>query len=196
VNHVAAFVGISLVVICTPGPDTALIVRNALLGGRSNGVRTAAGIVTGLTVWTLAASAGVAAIVAASHPLFTALRFGGAAYLVWLGLQTLRGHRGFGVPHGGSGYRQGVLSNLGNPKVAVFFTSLLPQFAGRDASFVTPLALGVAFAAMTLAWLSAYAVVVAKAGDFLRRPRIRRTIEGLTGAVLLGLGGRLAAERG
>jgi threonine/homoserine/homoserine lactone efflux protein len=82
VNHVAAFVGISAVVICTPGPDTALIVRNTLLGGRLNGVRTAGGIVTGIAVWTLAASAGIAAVIAASHAVFLALRVAGAAYLV------------------------------------------------------------------------------------------------------------------
>jgi threonine/homoserine/homoserine lactone efflux protein len=192
VNHVAAFVGISLVVICTPGPDTALIVRNALLGGRSNGVRTAAGIVTGLAVWTLAASAGVAAIVAASHPLFTALRFGGAAYLVWLGLQTLRGHRGVGVPHGGSGYRQGVFSNLGNPKVAVFFTSLLPQF-GSD--FGQMLALGLLFCAMGATWLTSYALVTARARGFLLRRRVRRIIDSVSGAALVAFGVRLAVAR-
>src|SRR5581483_8354686 len=130
VTHLLAFVAISTVVICTPGPDTALIVRNALFGGRANGVRTAAGIVTGIATWTLAASAGVAAAVAASHPLFTAIRIGGAAYLVWLGIQSFRGHaRGEILHRPGSGYRQGLLSNLGNPKIAIFFTSLLPQFA-------------------------------------------------------------------
>ena len=66
-SHVVAFVGIALVVICTPGPDTALIVRNTLFGGRTNGVRTAAGVVTGLVTWTVAASAGVAALIAAGH---------------------------------------------------------------------------------------------------------------------------------
>jgi threonine/homoserine/homoserine lactone efflux protein len=88
--------------------------------------------------------------------------------------------------------RQGVISNLGNPKMAVFFTSLLPQFGS---SFPALFALGVVFCAMTLVWLSGYALVVAKAGDVLRRSRVRRVLDGLTGAVLVGLGLRLATER-
>ncbi|HEY2074219.1 MAG TPA: LysE family translocator, partial [Gaiellaceae bacterium] len=170
-SHVAAFVPISLVVICTPGPDTALIVRNTLFGGRANGVRTAAGVVTGLAVWTIAASAGLAAIIAASHPLFTTLRIGGAAYLVWLGIQTLRGRHALDAEHRhGGGYRQGLLSNLGNPKVAIFFTSLLPQF-GSD--FGGMLAFGLLFCAMGATWLTSYALVMARARGALLRPRVR-----------------------
>jgi threonine/homoserine/homoserine lactone efflux protein len=89
-------------------------------------------------------------------------------------------------------FRQGLVSNLGNPKMAVFFTSLLPQFGS---SFASLAAFGLLFCALTVLWLSAYAVVVARAGDFLRRPRPRRWIEGITGAVLVTLGLRLAAER-
>ena len=93
-------------------------------------------------------------------------------------------------------FRQGVLSNLGNPKMAVFFTSLLPQFApaGR-ASFTTLLALGLLFCGMTLVWLAVYAAVVARAGDVLRRLGVRRVIEAVTGLALLALGARLAFER-
>jgi threonine/homoserine/homoserine lactone efflux protein len=90
--------------------------------------------------------------------------------------------------------RQGFASNLGNPKMAVFFTSLLPQFATRP-SFAALLFLGLVFCALTLAWLSVYAFAVAKAGDFLRRTRVRRALDALTGAVLVALGLRLAAER-
>ncbi len=193
-NHVAAFVGISAVVICTPGPDTALIVRNTLLGGRLNGVRTAGGILTGIAVWTIAASAGIAAVIAASHPVFLALRVGGAAYLVWLGVQTLRGRRTETVtPRPGGGYRQGLLSNLGNPKIAVFFTSLLPQFG---TGFGQLIALGLLFCAMGAAWLTAYAVVVARARRLMVRTRVRRAIDAVSGAALVGFGIRLAAERG
>lgn len=192
-SHVAAFVGISLVVICTPGPDTALIVRNTLFGGRVNGVRTAAGVVTGLTVWTVAASAGVAALVAASHVLFTTLRIGGAAYLVWLGVQTLRGRHGGSAEHRhGGGYRQGLLSNLGNPKVAIFFTSLLPQF-GSD--FGGMLGFGLLFCAMGATWLTGYALVMARARSALLRPRVRRALDTLTGITLVAFGVRLATER-
>ena len=129
--------------------------RNTLVGGRVNGVRTAAGIVTGIAFWTLAAGAGIAALVAASHPLFTAIRVAGAAYLVWLGIATLRGRRHETIAaRPGSGYRQGLLSNLGNPKIAVFFTSLLPQFASGFGGLA---ALGLLFCAMGAAWLTTYA---------------------------------------
>ncbi len=89
-------------------------------------------------------------------------------------------------------FRQGLISNLGNPKMAIFFPSLLPQFAH---SFAALLALGLLFASMTLVWLVAYAFAVAKAGDVLRRPRIRRTIDAVVGAVLVAFGVRLATER-
>jgi threonine/homoserine/homoserine lactone efflux protein len=193
-THLAAFVGISAVVICTPGPDTALIVRNALLGGRVNGVRTAGGIVTGIAVWTVAASAGIAAVIAASHPLFVALRIAGAAYLVWLGVQTLRGHRSdTSAPSHGGGYRQGLLSNLGNPKIAIFFTSLLPQFGSGFAELI---ALGLLFCAMGAVWLTTYAIVVARVRGLMLRKRVRRVIDGVSGVALVGFGIRLAAERG
>jgi threonine/homoserine/homoserine lactone efflux protein len=193
VSHLTAFVGISAIVICTPGPDTALVVRNTLFGGRANGVRTAAGIVLGIAIWTFAASAGIAALVAASRPLFDALRFLGAAYLVWLGLKTLRRrHRTEIASRPGTGFRQGLLSNLGNPKIAVFFTSLLPQFA---AGFFALAALGALFCAMGALWLTGYALVVARARGFVLRPPVRRALDVVTGAVLVGFGVRLAFAR-
>jgi threonine/homoserine/homoserine lactone efflux protein len=194
VNHLAAFLGIAAIVIVTPGPDTALTVRNALLGGRARGLATSLGVATGLLVWTVTASAGVAAIVTASQPLFTAIRVAGAAYLVWLGVQTVRGHRGTAAPpRPGSGYRQGLLSNLGNPKIVVFFTSLLPQFGTGLAGLV---ALGLVFCAMTFAWLAAYAAAVARARRTLFRPRVQRTIDTVAGVTLVAFGARLAVERG
>ena len=93
-------------------------------------------------------------------------------------------------------FRQGVISDLSNPKMAIFFPSLLPQFVPSGAAtFSAFLLLGAVFALMTFAWLVLYATVVARAGDFLRRPSWRRTIEGVTGTVLIGLGLRLAAEQ-
>jgi threonine/homoserine/homoserine lactone efflux protein len=203
-GSLAAFLGIAAVVIVTPGQDTALTIRNTLLGGRRAGVFTAIGVSTGQACWTIAASAGVAALLSASEPAFLALKLFGAAYLVFLGMQALvgafrRDGPGKIVVRNGRGlgprlaFRQGFVSNLGNPKMAVFFTSLLPQFAG-EGSFAAFLALGLVFCTMTLVWLIAYAAAVARAGDFLRRPRIRRAVEGLTGAVLVALGLRLAAE--
>jgi threonine/homoserine/homoserine lactone efflux protein len=191
------FVLLAAVVICTPGPDTALTIRNTLLGGRGNGLRTAQGVAVGQALWTVAASAGIAALVAASQPVFTAVRIAGAAYLIWLGLQALaaavRGRRHEERPRGSaSGFRQGLLSNLANPKMAVFFTSLLPQFG---AGFGELLALGLVFSTMTLAWLSAYALAVARTKRFLVRGRVRRALDAVMAFTLVAFGVRLAAER-
>ena len=205
----AAFLGVSIFVIVTPGPDTALTIRNTLLGGRAGGIATAAGVVTGLATWTVASSAGLAALLVASQPLFLAVRLVGAAYLVFLGLQALRAafftRRDPGETikvrpttrlRRTAAYRQGVLSNLSNPKIVVFFLSLLPQFVDRgQASFTRLLLLGLIFCAITISWLSLYAVVVARVGDFLRRERVRRGLEALTGLALVGLGLKLATDR-
>jgi threonine/homoserine/homoserine lactone efflux protein len=190
-----AFLGVAVVVIVTPGQDTALTVRNTLAGSRRAGVRTATGVVCGQAVWALAASAGVAALLVASEPAFVALKLAGAAYLVFLGAQALlaavrRRPAHTTVARGsGSELRQGLLSNLGNPKMAVFFSSLLPQFGD---SFAALLGLGLLFCALTLTWLCAYALAIARAGDVLRRPRVRRTIDAITGTALVALGLRLA----
>lgn len=205
----AAFLGIAALVIVTPGPDTALTIRNTLGGGRRGGLATALGVATGQAVWTAATSAGIAALLVASASAFAALRVAGAAYLVWLGAHALRvairGDRETGragdvgrarrlAPS--AAFRQGVLSNLGNPKMAVFFTSLLPQFApsGR-VSFAALLALGLLFCAMTLVWLATYAAAVARMGDVLCRIGVRRAMEAVTGLALLALGARLALDR-
>src|SRR5215510_605705 len=130
-----AFVAVSAVVICTPGPDTALIVRNTLSGGRASGVATAGGVTLGILVWVVAASAGVVALLRASEPVFQALKLAGAAYLAYLGVVSLWAavsrHPHTQPPRSSTplvprrAFRQGLLSNLGNPKIAVFFASLL-----------------------------------------------------------------------
>jgi threonine/homoserine/homoserine lactone efflux protein len=191
------FVLLAVVVICTPGPDTALTIRNTLLGGRGNGLRTAQGVAFGQALWTLAASAGIAALVSASQPVFVAVRIAGAAYLAWLGLQALvaavRGRRHEDRPRGSAaGFRQGLLSNLANPKMAVFFTSLLPQFG---TGFGELFALGLLFAAMTLAWLSGAALAVGRTRSLLVRGRVRRALDAVTGIALVAFGARLAVER-
>ena len=202
-GELAAFLAVAALVIVTPGQDTALTIRNSLLGGRTAGVATAAGVSTGQAVWALATSLGVAALLRASEPAFVALRLAGAAYLVYLGAQALvAAWRRSGRPRAAvperhrlapaAAYRQGVLSNLGNPKMAVFFTSLLPQFAS---SFAGLLALGLLFCCFTLTWLTLYAFAVARARSLLERTWVRRAIDAVTGAVLVALGVRVAAER-
>ena len=205
--HFTAFLGVVVLVIVTPGPDTALTIRNTLLGGRAAGLATAAGVAAGQAVWALAAAVGLAALVQASQPAFNALRLAGAAYLVFLGAQSLlaavRGHRRASAAGAGRGaglrpavaLRQGVFSNLANPKMAAFVTSLLPQFVAGGGSFGPFLALGLVLCALTLVWLAAYAVAVARAGDLLRRPLVRRALEAVTGAVLVALGLRIATDR-
>jgi threonine/homoserine/homoserine lactone efflux protein len=199
----AAFLLVSALVIVTPGQDTALTIRNSLLGGRSGGIATAAGVATGQATWAVATSLGVAALLRASEPAFLALRLAGAVYLVYLGAQALVSafhSRGRRAATGAAtrrlapsiAYRQGVLSNLGNPKMAVFFISLLPQFTK---SFAGLLALGVVFCCLTLVWLSVYAIAVSRARNLLARAPIRRAFDATTGAVLVAFGIRLAAER-
>jgi len=195
-GHLATFLGVSLVVIVTPGQDTALTIRNTLTAGRRGGVLTALGVVSGQVTWALAASAGLSAVLLASRPLFIALRIVGAAYLVFLGAEALLAAvRGRDVSANGprprATYRQGLLSNLGNPKMVVFFTSLLPQFAS---SFGGMLSLGLVFAAITLAWLTLYAFAVARARAVLLRTRVRRGLDALAGLVLVSFGIRLATE--
>jgi threonine/homoserine/homoserine lactone efflux protein len=204
-RELLAFFGVSALVIVTPGQDTALTIRSVLLGGRRAGVSTALGVSSGQAVWTLAASAGITALLLASEPAFLAVKLAGAIYLVFLGGQMLvhaLRRSGLRVDTVGSGgnlspakaYRQGVVSNLGNPKMAVFFTSLLPQFAPESGPrFATFLALGLCFCAMTAAWLTAYAFAVARAKTVFERPRVRRVVDGLTGAALVALGLRLTS---
>ncbi len=204
-----AFLGVALIVIISPGPDTALVIRNTLLGGRVGGVFAALGISVGSMIWALAASAGLVAILIAFEPVFLLIKYAGAAYLIYLGVLSLREafrpHRddageAMNTPRGArlgarASFRQGLLSNLGNPKVAIFFASLFPQFAPPgDGAFVALLLLGLAFSAIGFAWLTLYVLVVSRTGDFLRRSRVRRTLEGVTGTVLIALGLRIAAE--
>lgn len=203
----AAFLGISALVIVTPGQDTVLTIRNTLLGGRVGGTFTALGVALGQLTWTVAASAGITALLLASEPAFAAFRFAGAAFLVYLGVQALvaaiRGDPAHAADAAQAkrltpvaGLRQGLVSNLGNPKMAMFFTSLLPQFVPPGPSaFATMLGLGLVFCCMTGAWLSAYAFTVGRAGDVLSRPRIGRALDGIVGTVLVAFGIRLASQQ-
>jgi threonine/homoserine/homoserine lactone efflux protein len=161
---------------------------------------------TGLATWTLASAAGVAALLVASEPAFMALKYAGAAYLIFLGLQTLvealrprvreraRPRRSPVTPR--AALRQGLVNDLANPKIAVFFSSLLPQFApAHGSAFATLLGLGLMFCAMTFAWLCLYATAVDRLSAFLGRTGVRRAIDAVMGTLLVALGGRLALER-
>jgi threonine/homoserine/homoserine lactone efflux protein len=228
-GQLAAFLGVSAVVICVPGPDTALTVRNALAGGRRCGVATAAGVAAGQAVWTLATSVGIAELIQASEPAFLVMRTVGAAYLVALGLQSLwtasgirfpgrlrsptggpgPGPGGSRAPAGpgrsgpgarqrmrpGRALRQGMVSNLANPKMAAFFLSLLPQFASPAQGAGGIVGLGLVFCVMTFGWLGLYSVVVDRARAVLSRSWVRRALDGVSGVVLVGFGARLALQQ-
>jgi len=206
-----AFLGVSAVVIVTPGPDTALTVRNTLRGGRRAGIFTALGVTAGQLVWAMASSAGLVALLLASDRVFHAVKLAGAAYLLGLGIHSLLtalraggrpavGERGAGWPprlRAAVAFRQGLVSNLGNPKMAAFFASLLPQFAAPGQGMLSALLLlGLAFSTLTLIWLALYATAVAALGAVLTRGPIRRALEAVAGAVLIGLCVRMAAEPG
>jgi threonine/homoserine/homoserine lactone efflux protein len=161
-----------------------------------------------LLIWTGAAAFGVAALVRESEVAFTILKLAGAVYLVYLGAQALLASRRHAATEpiaridpgrrGGAvlGFRQGLLSNLANPKIAVFFTSLLPQFVSSREPVLLPfLLLGTLFVAITLVWLCAYALLASKISEVLTRPPVRAALDRLTGVVLIGLGIRLALER-
>jgi len=202
-TNLLLFAGVSLVVIVTPGPDTALTVRNALLGRRS-GILTAVGVGTGQLAWALLTACGVASVLAAHQGALTVLRLAGAAYLVGLGAHALWAswHSPSTTPpprprHGARrSFAQGLVSNLANPKMAVFFLSLLPQFAGPDPSLSALAGLGLLFAVMTVMWLTAYALVVDRVRNVLQRNAVRQWIDRLSGVVLVGLGVRVATEAG
>jgi threonine/homoserine/homoserine lactone efflux protein len=158
-------------------------------------------------VWTLAAALGLASVLRTSAVAFTTLKLIGALYLIWLGVQALRvaGRSAAGNldpnptasrPMGArGGFRQGFFSDLANPKIGVFFTSLLPQFVDPGHAYLLPfLALGAVFVLMTVLWLGAYCLVAARAAQTLQRPRVKAALDRFTGVVLIAIGLRLAVE--
>jgi threonine/homoserine/homoserine lactone efflux protein len=203
--QLAPFLVAAVVIVVTPGVDMALVARNALAHGRPAALATAFGVTTGIAVWALAAAAGLAAVVAASVEAFTAIKLAGAAYLVYLGIQSVRSARrpAAAVRRGAvrplaarTAFRQGLVSNLLNPKIAVFFTSLLPQFVGHGSSpLVGFLLLGTIFDLIGLVWLTLFALAAARGRASLARPRVRAALDSLSGVVLVALGVRLAVER-
>jgi threonine/homoserine/homoserine lactone efflux protein len=200
----------ALVLIMLPGPDQALITRNALVGGRYGGLLTMLGGVLGLTVHAAAAAFGLSALLLASATAFTVLKIVGAAYLLWLAVQMLwsaaRSRRSpvadvagaaGAVPARRSAFlRQGFLSNALNPKVALFFVTFLPQFLSADTGSprAEALLLSGIFGVLYLAWFGLYIAAVDRLGRWLRRPRVKARIEQVTGLVLAAVAIRLATD--
>ncbi|MEU8614142.1 LysE family translocator [Actinoplanes sp. NPDC048791] len=194
----------ALVLIMLPGPDQALMTRNALVGGRAGGVLTLVGGVLGVGVHAGAAALGLSALLLASATAFTVLKIAGAVYLLWLAAQMLwsaaRSPRApvtdqpDVVPVRRSAYlRQGFLSNALNPKVALFFVTFLPQFltVGGGSPRAEALLLSAIFAGLYLSWFGLYVAAVDRLGRWLRRPRVKARIEQVTGLVLATVAVRL-----
>jgi threonine/homoserine/homoserine lactone efflux protein len=194
------FIPIAALVTITPGPATAMVVRSALGGGWRAGVLTVAGNSIGVIVWALLSVLGVSALVAASEVAFLALKLAGAAVLIWLGVQSIL-HAGdpARIPERtrAGAFRSGLVTSLANPKLAVFFVALFPQFVGEGGA-VLPTALLMAALIVTfdVAWYTSLAVLVSRAKASFARSRLARRIERATGAVLVALGLRVAFERG
>ena len=204
---VGPFLLVALLVVVTPGVDTALVMKNALIHGRRAALATAVGVNVGIAFWTLTAALGLAAIVSRSAAAFDVIKLLGAAYLTYLGLRALLAslRRTEAAAHDEpagprlserGAFRQGFLSNILNPKIAVFFTGLLPQFVSPHGPVALKLlALGALFNLIGLVWLTGYAVLAARGRALLTRPRARRVLDRVTGVALVGLAARLAVER-
>jgi threonine/homoserine/homoserine lactone efflux protein len=199
---VLSFAVVATALTVTPGLDTALVLRAALTRTRGEAAGTAAGIVAGLFVWGAAAAVGVSALLTASQLAYDVLRYAGAAYLVWFGVRLLvRALRPGPAPEpggaaGGSVWRAartGLATNLLNPKVGIFYIALLPQFLPADSDpLLVGLLLAGVHAVLSVGWFGLLIVLAAGLSRWLRRPATVRTIDGVTGATLLGFGVRLA----
>jgi len=182
-----------------PGADTATVARQALLGGRRDGFRAAYGVTAGLLLWGLLTVAGLAALLAASEWLFTVVRVAGAAYLVSIGVRAFwrsrRAETDLELPRGREApLRAGLTTNLLNPKIAIFYVTVLPTLASTSSS--TPLLVGLVatHAILSLCWLCACASLLARGRNFLWRPAAKRWLDRATGTVLVGFGLAVAAD--
>ena len=196
------FLAAATLIIVAPGPDTLLVTRNVFRRGRRGGLVTAAGTVTGLALWSVAAALGLSALLAASEVGYDVVRVAGGLYLVWLGVQSLRSQRA--VPAGPTeaapmpmhrAYLSGVLSNLLNPKIGVFFVTFLPGFVPLGAPVGSTAALlGALFVVETALWLVVLVWLVGRGTGWLSKQGVRRWLDRVTGVVLIGFGVRVATE--
>jgi threonine/homoserine/homoserine lactone efflux protein len=196
-----SFLAVAAVALLVPGPDTFVVLRTALAEGPRAGTWAAAGSGAGNLVWGAASALGVAALLAASGSAFAALKLAGAAYLVVLGAQALLAAKRGEVlaPDGAqhdelssrAAFRRGLVSDLLNVKVGLFWTALVPQFVTPDSSALLPPAMVLTMASMVFAWLTAYAYLAARMSRTLRRRGSSRAVNGTVGTVLVVLGARL-----
>ena len=201
-----SFMAFAVVVTLVPGADFAVVLRNALVGGRARGLWAAAGVTTSNVVQGVGVAVGLGALIVASQPVFTAIKWAGVAYLLYLAAQALRAavrnrydERPVASDDRASrrawlGWRQGFTSNITNPKVLAFYLAVLPQFlpAGTSALEAVPLAL--VHAVVSAVFLAFVTLAAHRPRRVLTRPRVRRGLDALTGIALFGFGAHLAAE--
>ena len=204
----AAWIAVALVLIVTPGPDTALIIRQALRKGARAASLSALGVSAGSSAWAVASVLGVAVLLEGSAAAFTVLKLAGAAYLIYLGVRSLIGS--FGTTpdaasdraplkparhNASSAFAQGLLNNLLNPKAGAIFVTVMPQFIQPHDSLIRLLLMVACYDVIVIAWLCTYSFAVSRAGQSRVGARVRWSLERLTGMVMIGLGARLAFER-
>lgn len=199
-----AYLVVAAVLIVTPGPDMALVARNAFRGGYPAARATAFGVGMGILLWGCGSAAGLASALAASAVVFSALKLAGALFLVILGLRSLLG-AARPAPHaaetrapvplrGGHAFAQGLLGNLLNPKAGAIFVAVVPQFIEPGDPLSRLAAMTGMFVVMVTVWLNAYGWMMARASTRFG-PGLRRAVDGIAGAVMVGLGARLAFDR-
>ena len=204
-TQLLAFAGISVLLAITPGPDMAVVTKNALAHGRRGVILTTTGIALALAIWITATAVGLSALLRASGEAFLVIKFVGAAYLAYLGVRTLLDSRrrpgdllaSAPAPAPAHAiFRQGFLSAMSNPKLGVFFVTFLPQFVSPGQPLLPRLfLLGVIFALIGWTWMNVYGLFVTRIRNFVTAPSVRQWMERVTGVVLLGFGARLAIER-
>ncbi|HET9780379.1 MAG TPA: LysE family translocator [Candidatus Dormibacteraeota bacterium] len=204
-SELIAFAGVSLLLAITPGPDMAVVTKNALAHGRRGVLLTTSGIALALVIWVTATAVGLSALLRTSGEVLLLLKIVGALYLAYLGVRTLLESRDrpadllAGVPAAAPAhavFRQGFFSAISNPKLGVFFVTFLPQFV-LPGQAVLPrlLELGVIFAVIGWTWMNVYGFFVTRLRAVITAPRVRQWMQRVTGVVLLGFGARLALER-
>jgi threonine/homoserine/homoserine lactone efflux protein len=198
VVSLTAFTLAAILVVLLPGPDTLVVVRNLLRGGRRVAARTVLGVLTGLSVWAVTAVLGLSAVLRTSHDAYVGLRLAGGIYLVYIGAKSLRS-RGQAPAPGrsfvGTGYTAGLLTDLLNPKVGVFFVTFLPGFVPHGYPVaLTTLLFGTIFVVLTAAYFAVLLTASGPVTRWLANARLRRQMDRCTGVVLIGFGLRLAVE--
>ncbi|KKK39158.1 amino acid transporter LysE [Mesobacillus campisalis] len=199
------FVIMCIFLIILPGPDTAIATKNTVSLGRAGGLKTALGTCCALLIHTSAAVLGLSAIIVKSSFLFSVFKYVGAVYLIYLGAKTLWTMKK-GQPAvetntksrfaNTSCFKQGFLTNLLNPKVAVFFLTFLPQFVESGSNnFVPFFIMGLTYTVLTAVWFFLYVYLIDQISAFMKKPRTQNMIEGITGTILIGFGIKLALEK-